>query len=507
VRLGSGPLPEVAEIVVGDHPRVGRHHPEQPAVHGEQPVLGQREPGQLGRPVPVGAGAGHLPGQRRGQHPGPVAVALHDRLGTGLPPGRVEPVHEPADPLQGDQPLPGVHQVVPQRRRGVPGELGGDARRAGEHVRPGDRDGKLGSRRRLGRQVVRGAQVLEAGRAVHPRLQQAERTQHVEPGRTLGRLREGAAQVRDRALGGPAGGRGPGRGAEHVDAAGVAPAGREQQVRADLLGRPAAQPQQARGPLVGQGALRARHRPVDGIPDQRVDEPDRVLVAQDLRPGQVREGGRGRGLVEAGHLGIDGRSARSPSTATAPATAVASSGSRRSRVSTMLATAREPQAMTRSAWAASGRTRSASSARSSWRSSSGLPAVVVWQAARNSGAGSPSRRRTSSAVPSRLSGPGRTPPWTGRGGPRPAGRRPRAARRSARSPAAAAGARRGGGTGTRRTAARRCRTTAGRRSPAPAAARRRGRRPASRGHAGRRTSPRPAGPARRTRRARWPPRC
>ena len=94
-----------------------------------------------------------------------------------------------------------------------------------------------------------------------------------------------------------------------------------------------------------------------------------------------------------------GSSAPSPSTATARATAVQSAGSRRSRISTMLETAREPIALTVSACDASGRTPSTCRARSSWRSSSGLPAVVRWQAGdERSCAASPSRSRTSWAV-------------------------------------------------------------------------------------------------------------
>ena len=58
----------------------------------------------------------------------------------------------------------------------------------------------------------------------------------------------------------------------------------------------------------------------------------------------------------------------------------------------MLDTAREPIAVTVPACASAGRTPSVSSARSSCRSSSGLPEVVRWQAATNRGsAPSPSR--------------------------------------------------------------------------------------------------------------------
>ena len=68
--------------------------------------------------------------------------------------------------------------------------------------------------------------------------------------------------------------------------------------------------------------------------------------------------------------------ALSPSTAVARATARASADSRASRNSTVPETARGPIARTTAAWSASGRTPSASSARNSWRSSSGLPPVA-----------------------------------------------------------------------------------------------------------------------------------
>ncbi len=75
----------------------------------------------------------------------------------------------------------------------------------------------------------------------------------------------------------------------------------------------------------------------------------------------------------------------------------------------MLDTARDPIAFTVSACDASGRTPSTCRARSSWRSSSGLPPVVRWQAVTNgSCASAPRRSRTSSAVASGASGPGCT---------------------------------------------------------------------------------------------------
>ena len=51
MRLRPGPGPEVAEVVVGQHPDVGRHHPEQPVVHCPEPVAVEREPRQRDRPA------------------------------------------------------------------------------------------------------------------------------------------------------------------------------------------------------------------------------------------------------------------------------------------------------------------------------------------------------------------------------------------------------------------------------------------------------------------------
>ena len=103
-----------------------------------------------------------------------------------------------------------------------------------------------------------------------------------------------------------------------------------------------------------------------------------------------------------------GRDAPSPSTAMARATSRLPCGIRRKRISTRLETARDPIARTVSACDASGRTPSASRARSSWRSRSGLPDVVRKQAAANASSAPASRARTTSDVPDGLSGPGAT---------------------------------------------------------------------------------------------------
>ena len=64
VRLRPGPRPEVAEVVVGDHPDEGRHHPEQPVVDRPEPVALEGEAGQRDGPVAVGALDHRLEGER-----------------------------------------------------------------------------------------------------------------------------------------------------------------------------------------------------------------------------------------------------------------------------------------------------------------------------------------------------------------------------------------------------------------------------------------------------------
>ena len=58
--------------------------------------------------------------------------------------------------------------------------------------------------------------------------------------------------------------------------------------------------QQAGGPLVAQLALDRGQRLIDGVPNKRVDEPERMIGTQDLGPGQGRDAGSRPVLVELG---------------------------------------------------------------------------------------------------------------------------------------------------------------------------------------------------------------
>ena len=103
---------------------------------------------------------------------------------------------------------------------------------------------------------------------------------------------------------------------------------------------------------------------VDRRRDQRVHEAERVLVAQHLRAGQRGDRRGGLALGEPGQLGDRGQGRAVAEHGDGPRhVAAARAASGRSRISTMLDTAREPIARTVSACEASGRTPSASSAR------------------------------------------------------------------------------------------------------------------------------------------------
>ena len=198
------------------------------------------------------------------------------------------------------------------------------------------------------------------------------------------------------------------RGPEHGDGGPPAATRGEQEVRGDLLGCGTVLLEHPGRPLVLQRALGGRQVVVDRVADERVDEGEAALVGEHLGAAERVERRGGVVLRLAGE-GRDRRQARaSPSTATARATAVRTGGIRRSRSVTRLDTAREPTARTVSGWDTSGRTPSASSARRSWRSSSGLPDVMRWHASTNASAASPSRSCTSVPVAPADSGRGRS---------------------------------------------------------------------------------------------------
>ena len=265
------------------------------------------------------------------------------------------------------------------------------------------------ARDRVGQRGVGLRERLGGRRAAHELRRRAELERQRGAQLRRGRLGLRALQVRERRVGRAALDRDRRRLAQPLDDPRVAARRREHQLRRDPLRRRAEVDQQPRRPLVLEPAPRGGQLEVDRVADQRVHEAERLVGAQDLGPHQRVDRLRGRRLVDPGERRRSPAGPGcSPSTATARATSAAGAGSRASRSRTVRDTARGPIARTDAACAASGTTCSAASAVSSWRSSSGLPAVTSWQAAANASSASPSSSETIPAVPSSVSGRGCT---------------------------------------------------------------------------------------------------
>ena len=121
------------------------------------------------------------------------------------------------------------------------------------------------------------------------------------------RLVERALEVGDAALGRAALDGGPARLAQLLDHPLLPAPRRGEQVRRDLLGGRAGVEQHARRALVLQLALAERQLLVDGVADQRVDEGDRRLAAQDLGPREHAGGVGDARLGEPGQRGDGGQ--------------------------------------------------------------------------------------------------------------------------------------------------------------------------------------------------------
>ena len=233
---GPGTGPEVAEVVVGQHPDVGRHHPEQPVVHGPEPVAVEREPrqrdraarGRRRRPSPRTRGwrrACARRSPRRWAPPGPPSAR---------PPAPARACSRwsarwPAAPAGGRRAPPAAPWPPPGRTPSRP-PAGWRTPRCGRsrrRCRRGSRGSSL--------QRVRLQQVLGAGGAVDQRLEQAELGEDVAPRRPGRQLRQRPPQVGDGAVGGAAVGRRAGGPAQHLDGVLVAADRGEQQVCRDLL--------------------------------------------------------------------------------------------------------------------------------------------------------------------------------------------------------------------------------------------------------------------------------
>ena len=152
-------------------------------------------------------------------------------------------------------------------------------------------------------------QVLRRGGPGRERLGDAELEQDLDALLGRGRLLERAAQVGDGALRRPAADGVAARALEQLRGPGRAAAGREQELRGDLLDRRAGLAQHLCGALVLELSLRGRELVVDGVADERVHEAERRLGPDDLRADQLARGGGHRALVGA-RQGGDAREVR-----------------------------------------------------------------------------------------------------------------------------------------------------------------------------------------------------
>jgi hypothetical protein len=287
---------------------VHRADREQRVVLGLQLAAGERGEHDRRARLDVAAAVGPVEGRHAGERLGADAragqSAVRDHPLVDLRAARAEVRRRELERLQ--QPAQ-LDLGGRERGRGRVGE-----RRAGggglrEQQRAGDGARRPGAGDGIVEPLVGGEQVLGGGRPVRQHLGPAQRQQHRRAALLRRRLGERTAPVGDRAVGGPAPHRGlPGR-VEQVDRPGVAAGRRMEQLGGDLLDAGALVAQHARGPLVLQRALGGRQLVVDGVADQRVDEAERRLLAQDLRLDERAGDGGDRALVAAGEGGHGGQ--------------------------------------------------------------------------------------------------------------------------------------------------------------------------------------------------------
>jgi hypothetical protein len=125
-------------------------------------------------------------------------------------------------------------------------------------------------------QLARFLQMLDCCLTADPHLGRAELDQHVRAVGGVGRLGERATQIRDGTLGGPARARAASGFSKPRHGLRAACRRAAQQLRGDALRLGARGREERRRPLVTQVTLERRERFVDGRPDQRVDERERL---------------------------------------------------------------------------------------------------------------------------------------------------------------------------------------------------------------------------------------
>jgi hypothetical protein len=184
--------------------------------------------------------------------------------------------------------------------KGIPGPVR-EPKRAAELER--DR----AAPRPVGEELETGAQVVGRSRAVRPPLRKAELNKHLRPRSRIHVLGERAAQKSDRGLGRALGERALGRLAERRDHERVGLWGHAEEVRRRTLSWYAVLLQELSGQAVRSVSFNHIERLVDGPADDGVEELERILAQEEVKP---NEGRGGRTKLACPHAGERGRVAQ-----------------------------------------------------------------------------------------------------------------------------------------------------------------------------------------------------
>jgi hypothetical protein len=234
-----------------------------------------------------------------------IQVELTDRcfgdgIGLRVPPRRVDQLrHQPLVEVRITLPIDLVKRP-PEDGKGI-----SDPVREPECTAELERD--RAAPRRVGEELETGAEVVGRGRAVRPPLRQAELDQHLCARSRIKLLGERAAEVCDRGVGRALGERALGRLAERRDDERVGPWGNAEEVPRRALRPGAGLEQQFSGRAVGGVSLNHVERLIDGAADDRVEELERILAAEQVKPNEC--GGR-RTKLACLHAGERGRAAQ-----------------------------------------------------------------------------------------------------------------------------------------------------------------------------------------------------
>ena len=272
-------------------------------LRGERRGLGRRSAGQ-------GDGQGGHRGQRAPARAGSARSAPHIVQGTEL--GGIDRTERRSHEAHRAQPVPQVVEPVGQLAAGLAGEFHALRGRSHEQQKVTQPDRRTGAFGRVGQPGVRRAQRLDAGRTAQVGGAAAELER--EGGLLLGgrRLGLGALQQSHRRIGRPPAQRKVRGLAQARDHPGVGAGWRQQQLRRDPLGGGAEAGEQPGRTLVLERAFRRRQSAVHGVADQRMDEAERLVGAEDLRASESLHGPRGARLVGAGERSDRGQAGLLP---------------------------------------------------------------------------------------------------------------------------------------------------------------------------------------------------